>query len=882
MPVLARLASVCRNLFRRADVEARLDAEIRAYVDLLAEEKVRAGMPPAEARLAALRETGSIESVKQATREGRAGAGLDVLFQDLGYAGRTLARRPGFTAAVMLSLALGVAATTSVYSVVSAVLLRPLPYVDADRLHEVRIAWGDFSSSFSAADRLALRETSAPLGDAGGYYAPDDGFALATAAGPEVVRGALVTPELPRLLGVQPSRGRLFTENGQAEPIEALVSDRFWRTHLDGTAEVVGRGLLVDGDAVMVVGVMPPGFAVGNQQTADIWIRFEPSRPTRRGAFYLNAIARLAPGVTPDEAAARFTDRVTPLLRDRFGVTEAWRYEVRPLKDALVGNIRPTLRLLFAAVALVLLVGVLNGSNLLLARGMTRRHELGVRAALGAGRGRLVRQLVVEAALLGSFGAAAGLLLAALALRLGAGTLGGVVPRIQEVRLDGAVVAFALAVGIGAGILAGILPAWRIPWTSLVQGIREGERGTGGGHRQNRTRRVMVMAEVALTLTIVAGATLLVKSLRRLEAADPGFDSRGVLTFRVSLPEATYPDSIPDRAAGFFGALLPALRNLPGVTAAGLSGALPPDDLQIRNNYTVEGTEQGGRGPGDVAEWIVVDTGYFSAMRIPVLRGRQFGPGDRDSAPPVVVVNQSFARRHFGAGTAVGKRLKGGDWDPEAPWLTIVGVVGDVAYSDGLAKGVEPTVYLAHAQNLWLSSPFLVVRAAETSGLVSPIRGAVTALDPAIPLRDVATLEERLRDSVAAPRLRSMLFATLALVALALALTGIYGVLAYEVSLRARETAVRLALGASTADVVRMIVADGLRLSGIGMVLGIGGAVALARALSAFLYGVKPFDPSGLAVAVGIMLAAAVAACLIPARSAARTEPIDALRAENG
>jgi putative ABC transport system permease protein len=481
----------------------------------------------------------------------------------------------------------------------------------------------------------------------------------------------------------------------------------------------------------------------------------------------------------------------------------------------------------------------------------------------------------------GLLGGLLGLALATLLVAAGGRLVASAIPRSQEIGISLPVVFFALATGIGAGVLAGVWPAVRLPWDRLVQEIREGGRGAGAGERQSSARRVMVVAEVALTLTVLTGAALLVRSLRQLQSADPGFVPANVLTFRLTLPESSYPDSLPDRFARFSDQLRHRLGALPGVRSAALAGALPPADLQLRNTYTVEGTQPDGRGPGDVAPWIVADTGYFRAMGIPLLAGRSFTALDLPTSPLVAVVSQEFARKHFGDADPVGRRLKSGDWDPAAPWITIVGVAGDVPYDGGVWDGTSPTVYLAYAQNPWWTSPFVILAGArDLTPLLPRIQREVASIDPDIPLRDVASLEQRLARSAASPRLRGTLSSALGVMALVLALTGIYGLLAHEVGQRERETAVRRAMGATTGAVVRLVVASGMRLALIGVGIGTVGALILMRLLRGFLYGVTPADPLSLTAAALALLAAAFAACLVPARRAARVEPMAVLRSE--
>ena len=878
MRFVTRVKSFLRVLLRRDRVESELGAELKAYVELLTDEKMRAGMSPRAARRAALLELGGMEQVKERVRDAWLGAWASALVRDVRHSVRLFARAPGFTAAVVISLGLGVGGTTAIFSVLNAVLLRPLPYPDAQQLHLVRIWWGDFSASLSPADLGALRQHDGIV-SVGAYFFPDDGFALQHPEGPEVVQGAILTPDLPTVLGIQPLVGHTFGPDRDAR--EVLIAETLWREQFGGRTDAIGRTLLLDGEAYTIVGVMPAGFGVPPQSDARVWVKFEPQPPTRRGPFYLNTIARLAADSNAPSIATRLTALSLPHLRDRFGVTEEWRYGLRPLKDAVVGDVRPTLRLLGWAVPLVLVIGVLNFSNLLLARGLTRRHEIGVRAALGAGRGRIAAQLMVEAGLLGLLGGTAGLAVAWMGLRVAQVPAAAIIPRMNEVHLDASVIAFALAVGMGAGLMAGVLPALRLPWSALAADLRDRGRGFGPGIAYARVRRLLVSTVVSLTLTVLVSAALLVKSLMRLESVDPGFDGRGVLTFRLALPDEAYPDSATDKLAAFLGELKGRIAALPGVSDVAFSNSLPPDQLQMSNNYTVEGSVPESAAAPDVAGWILASEAYFDALQIPVLQGRAFTPEDRDGAPGVIVVNEAFVRRHSPGEEPLGKRLKGGDWDADSPWLTIVGVAGDVPYDGGVWAGSEPTVYTAYAQNLWATSPFVVVRAdGDPLTLVAAVRDIVQSIDRMLPLRDVATMRQRLYDSAAAPRLRGRLFMLLAVVALALAVNGVFGVLAYDVNQHRHDIAVKRALGATSWAVVASVVRSGLQLVAAGAVLGVAGGIIAGRLLAGMLYGVSPHDLQVVSASVFAVATAAFFACLLPARNAARIDPMKVLRQE--
>lgn len=869
------LLQTLRATLLRGRVDAELDEELRDHAEREVARQIRDGAPDGDARrLAALR-MGSLEVARENVRDERGGRLVADLAGDLRIGWRGLRRNTGLTAAVVLSLGLGVGGTTAIFSVVDAVLLRPLPYPDADRLHLARVWWNDFSAMPSPADFLALRDHGGAVAHVGAFTLPDDGFALQTEAGPELLPGGVISDTLPAVLGITPILGAGFSADRTAP--EVLIAHDLWRSRFNGRADVIGQRLTLDGVPRTIVGVMPAGFDLPGEHNGLAWTRLTLREPTRRGPFYLRVVTRVD-AAGPVAAEARLTEIVRTQLRERFGVKPDWRYGLVSLKETLVGDIRSTLLLAFTAVGLVLLIAVLNVTNLLLARGVVRQRELAVRASLGAGRGRLIRQLLAEAMLLGAMGGALGLALAWLAIRVGREAALTFVPRMDGAQIDWRVALFAIAVGIGSAVLAALLPVVRLPWTRLTDSLRASSRTSGEGRHDGRVRRGLVAAEVALALTVLVGATLLVKSLARLEGADPGFRSAGIVSFRLSLPFDRYDTA---RTGAFLTTLSDNLRAMPQVNSVAYASALPPDRLTMSNNYTLEGAVPEAAGRGGVAEWLTASRDYFTTLGIRVTRGRGFLDSDRPESPAIALVSESFARRRFPGQDAVGKRFRGGDWNASSPWITIVGVVSDVPYERGVWGGAGETVYTAASQNLRVGTPYFLVRASgDTSRVGSAIREAVRAMDASLPVRDVATMDERLRHSTLAPRVRGVLALTLASIGLALAVTGIYGVMSYHVSQRRRETAIRRALGARTGQVAGGVVGSGLRLAALGIVAGVGGALALTRSLSALLYQVAPNDPSVVLFAAAILAATAALACALPALRAARVDPVSILREE--
>jgi putative ABC transport system permease protein len=876
MSFLTGLRHRVRELVRPSEVARELDEELRDHYDHERKRQIDRGLGPDAAERAVRLRAGRLDLAREAVAGERTGHLVADLARDLRAAMRAIRRAPGFAAAVVVSLALGIGGTTAIFSVVYGVLIRPLAFDHADELHLVRVWWNDFSGPPSPADYFALRDTRSSSGPVGAYFFPDGGFALAGRGGPELVEGGIITPDLLKVLRVAPRLGGGFTT--RQEMCEILVSDALWHRRLGGTKDAIGRGLTLDGQRCAVVGVMPAGFNLPGQRNGDVWAKAQLKPPTRRGPFFLTTLARVPASSSVETTEARITTAVTPLLRDRYGIRDSWRYGLRPLRDALVGDVRETLLLTFAAVSLVLIIAMANVANLLLARGTVRTRELAVRASLGAGRGRLARQLLTESAVLGVAGGAFGVLLARLLVDIARTAGAQIVPRMSEVRVGAAIVAFGCALGLCSGLLAGVLPVVRLPWTRLGDWLREGGR-TGESIKHGRTRRALVVAEIALTLTVVTSAALLVKSLIAVEGEDPGFRHDGVLSFRLSLPDHPYEDEAT--LAAFVADLTTRLASLPGVASVAYAASLPPNLLDFTNNYTLEGSGRDGAGTNGVAEWNVVSRDFFDTLKIPVTRGRAFVDTDRPDAPPVAVVNESFVQQHFQGLNPIGKRLKGGEWDPKSPWKTIVGVVRDLPYASGVWGGSHPMVYQAFSQSLWLTNPFVIVRTAgDPAASLAAVRAAVTAVDGGVPLRDVATMTERVRRSTTIPRFRGLLFSFFAVLALAIALTGIYGIMAHHVNQRRRETAIRRALGATSQQMLASTLGAGLRLALVGIGLGTGAALAVTRSMAALLYRVDPRDPTVLAGVAALLAATAVIACIVPALRAASIDPAAVLRDE--
>ena len=877
MSLLSGLRHRLRELLLPGRVARELRDELEEHFEQEVRRQVRDGVAPNTARREATIRIGNLRAAHDAVGDERTGRVLHDWLADLRVATRAIRRQPAFTTAVVTSLALGVGGTTAVFSVVHAVLLRPLPYSEPDRLAVMRIWWKDFSARLSPADMNALEETAGQIASVGAFFSPNDGFTMATASGPELIDGAVVTRTLPAVLGISPTVGPGFSIEPNAR--EALIGDTLWRRRYNASPGAIGQSIVLDGERYTIVGVMPPGFNVPRQRGGSVWIKTVSRPVTRRGPFYFYTIARLARGLSTEAAAERLTTVVAPVLQAKYSVERTWRYGAEPLQEALVADVRRSLLLLLGAMGLLLLIAIVNVMNLMLARGTARTRELAVRASLGAGRGRLARHLLAESALLGLLGGILGLAFASMLLSLAGGGTIRALPMLDALRLDTMMVVFAMVCGIGTALLASLVPIVRTPWNYLASVLRGGGRAATDTRSHAHMRQALVVCEVALTVTILTGAVLLGRSLLRLQTVDPGFEPANVVSFRLSLPDDPYDNE--QRLAAFVATLEERLRARSEVADAAFSLALPPNLLALSNNYTMEGAVTGAAGSGGVAEWNVVSTGYFSTMGIELRQGRPFSESDRATTTRVAIVNEAFARRRFPDGRVLGARFKSGQWDVESPWTTIVGVVADVPYGKGLWGGADATVYLPYAQNFWMQSFYVVLRSqGDLSRVLANARATVQSLDSNLPLRDPATMSTRMRDSMVEPRLRSLVFALIGGLALALAVTGIYGVLAYQVNQRRHETAIRRALGATLPNIVGIVLASGLRMTLGGIVLGATATFWLSRSLSTVLFQITPQDPGSFATVAVLLTVAALLACILPALRSARIEPAAVLREE--
>ena len=808
---------------------------------------------------------------------------LDTVFQDLRFAGRMLRKNAGFTIVAVLTLALGIGANSAIFSAVQAVLLRPLPYPRPERLVRVALVerGGDAThSTYGDADFLALRASQASFTGVAALTGSD--FTLTGQGEPLQLPGLLVSAEYFPVLGVAPQMGR-FPEpgsDGAGQPRQVVVSDDFWVTQLHSDPQAIGRVLNLNQRPYTVIAVMPADFQPIGEADSELFAINQFPTPESRPPYFLRVFGRLKDGVSLQQAQAE-AGAIAAETQRRFPNSTFNQAKAVPLKDVVVGRSQTLLWTLFAAVGFVLLIAMVNVASLLLARGSARQQEMSVRAALGAGRARLLRQLLTESVLLALAGCALGLVLArvgiAVLLRSGPAQL----PRGGEITLDPTAVAFTAFLAIFAGILFGLAPAWQSSRAALFEDLKQ--RGGNAALRgRMRVHDVLVVTEFALALILLVGAGLMVKSFARLQRVDTGVEPAHVLTARLSLPPARYQS--PQKITGFYRDLVGRTSALPGVEAAAVTMSLPPNLNMIGNPFRLESQPLHPPGPQQEADEMTISPDYFRALGIPLLRGRVFTDADgADKTPGVLIINQSMAKKYFSGQDPIGQRLQTGDPDPKSPWETIVGVVGDVKY-EGLDEETGPTLYVPYNEGEWTlfsRSMFLVLRtSADPASVTSALRAQIAALDKDLPLTDVRTMPERIDESADRPRFRTLLLGSFAAVAMLLAAIGIYGVLAYSVSQRTREIGIRMALGANPARVVTLVVARGMALVGVGIVLGVAGALALTRLMSSLLYAVSARDPQSF-VAVSLLLAAvALLACYLPARVAARVDPMIALRSE--
>ncbi|NIR44039.1 MAG: ABC transporter permease [Gemmatimonadetes bacterium] len=808
------------------------------------------------------------------------------LWQDLRYSVRMLRRSPGFTATAVLTLALGIGATSAIFSVVNGVMLRPFPYREPDRLvvvWEQNLERG-LPYMYAAPPNYADWRGSNSVFDDMGAFAWTR-LVFEADGTPQLVRGAEVTASMFDVVGATPRIGRSFTaadDRPDADPV-IILSHAMWENRFGADPEIIGRSIRLGGTNYSVIGVMPPDFefpppivlegAIPTEPT-EFWIPFAMEMAGgNRGAHFMNVIARLEPGVELAEAEAELSTIARRLQQEYPSSNAGWDVVLTPFDHQVLGDARIQLLILLGAVGLVLLIACVNVANLLLARGTTRVREFALRASLGAERGRLVRQLLTESIGLSAIAGIAGLIIAVFGARLLVQLAPQDIPRLHEVGLDSRVLAFTLIVSILTGVLFGLAPAFQGITENLSERLREGGRGQAGGGAGSRLRSGLVVAEVALSLVLLVGAGLLLESFVNLRGVETGFEAMDRVTMRVTLPSSRYEDRASLITA--YGELEERLNAAPGIAAAGFVSEVPLAADRGGTSFLKEGESDIPEGENRTVNFAVVTPTYFQAMGVPLRQGRGFTAADGPDAEPVVVVNDAFVRQHFAGVDPIGRRI-----GFPGRWFRIVGVVTGVRHAS-LRDDPNPSIYVAYAQFPQSRSMSLVVSSdVRPDAALGAARAAIHEYDSAVPIYDVMTMEQVLGESLARARFSTWLMALFALIALVLAAVGIYGVIAYAVSRRTQEIGVRVAIGARAADVLRLVLGQGMRLAALGIVVGVLVAVALARVLQSQLYGVGAADPLVLAAVIVILSGIAALACYVPARRATRVNPVEALRHE--
>jgi predicted permease len=808
------------------------------------------------------------------------------LLQDLRYAFRMLLKSPGFTAVAVLTLALGIGANTAIFSVVNAVLLRPLPFPQSSQLVSVE-SFDTISKiphhSSSYPDFFDLRSQNQVFSHMASYH--DATYTLTGVDQPAHLSGAIVTAGFLSTLDVSPELGRDFLPSEEKKGNHAaILSDRLWRTMFHADPAIVGRGISLNNQSYTVVGVAPRAFNFPiTTPPVQIWTTCadDTSMLTERGAELLRVIARMKPGVTVPQAQADIAHIYANLAKQYpdTNLHSAGAF-VEPELQHLVGDVEPALFVLFGAVGCVLLIACANVANLLLARSMTRQKELAIRSALGAGRFRVIRQLLTESILLALIGAALGLLFALWGTSALVRLVPHNVPRMAQIQIDSRVFVFTLIAAVITGILFGLAPALQTSKTNLVDSLKESARGLSGGLQHSRLRGALVVAEVALALALLMGAGLMIQSFARIENVNPGFNSRNLLTFTFDLSGSRYNTN---QQKVFYRQALDRLNQIPGLTSAAAALPLPLSGDNITASFTIEGQPvANGNEPSE--EVSIVSPGYFHAMGIPLLEGRDFALTDTPTSPEVVIINQAFAKKYFPNEDPVGKRMKPGfsdSDDPNAPYPVreIVGIVGDVK-TRTLSRADKPEYFLPYQQALFSNLTMVLRTQAAPESVLGAARDAIHSMDSNLPFYNVETMEQYVGASVSQPRFSTLLLAIFAGLALALTALGLYGVVSYSVAQRTHEIGIRMALGAQTVDVLKMVVRQAMLLTVIGWVAGLAAGFALTRFLSSELYGIRVTDPLTLLAVTIVLAVVALLASYIPARRAMKVDPMIALRYE--
>jgi putative ABC transport system permease protein len=866
------------GLFGRRGKDLDLDEELESHLQFHVDDNLRQGMSPAEARRRAILDLGGIESTREACRDERGWPWLEMLLQDLRYGARQLRRNPGFVAVAVFTLALGIGVNTAIFSVVNALLLRPLPYPDSRRLVMLSIndAGGDIGNS-DFATFVDWRERNRSF-ERMALFTGWSGL-MRGQGDPEMVGGVRVTADYFRLLGVPPMLGRDFKpeEDRPNASSVVMISHALWRRRFNSDPNIIGKPVIISDQTFTVVGVMPRGFEdllAGNfYQPAEMWapLGYDEADPSAcRTCRHVFAAARLKPGVTLGEAKAEMDAVMNVMMHEHPESYSHPDIAMMRLQDKLVGGVRQTLLVLLVAVGFVLLIACANVANLLLARANQRGREMALRLALGARPWRIVRQLLTESLMLSTLGAGLGLLLAMWGTQLLVSLSPAMMLKLEDVKTDSRVLGFTLLASLVTGILFGLFPALQASKHDVQHALKESGKGSPSV-RQNRLRGLLVVAEVALALVLMVGAGLLIRSFARILSVTPGFEQRNLLTVAAPTFGARYEQD--EQVEAYYRNVIDRVRMLPGVDAAAMVSNLPFSGAYDNCGFHIEEKPLVNPAEAPSAERYVVSPDYLRAMGIPLLKGRQFDEHDNAKAPLVALINKTAADRNWPNENPIGKRISLGDDNLR----TIVGIVGDVRHT-GLDDGPKMQAYEPRAQMSGFSMSLVARTSVDPDGLTAAVRNEIRAADPTLPVNEVVTMRQLISASVAERRFTLLLLGIFAGVALLMAAIGIYGIISYSVAQRKQEIGIRMALGAQRHEVVQLALGEGFRLVALGLAVGLAGAFALTRALQHMLYRTNTSDPLTLGLVSATLCAAAAIACWLPARRAARLDPMVALR----
>lgn len=880
-----KLLSFFRNLLRRGAADRDLDAEVRAHLDLLTQEKLQQGLPPDEARRAAWIELGGLEQVKEEVRSARAGAWLEQFWQDVRYGARMLRRNPGFTAVAVVTLALGIGVNTAIFSVVNAVLLHKLPFPQPDQL----VTIGEFEPDSAKAVTVDFSTTHDLRARSQSFQSMSlsrtGGGALVEGGEPERLIGRRVSYDFFDTLGVKMALGRTFRpdEDRPDNRYFAILSHELWVRRFGSDPSVVGRVIHLTDSAFTVVGVLPAGFHAqlipGAEELPEIYtpLGYDLADPSAcRGCQHLRLIGRLKPGVTVAGASAELNSIMKGIVGEHpTSYARDTGVRVTSLRDRVIGRVDTALWVLLGAAGFVLLIACSNVANLMLARATGRSREMALRAALGAGRRRLTCQMLTESLLLAITGGAAGVALAWWGTRLLVSLAPAEIPRLDEIRLDPRVLLFALGVSLLTGVLSGLAPALRVSRVNLNDALKEAGKSTDGLPRHG-VRNALVTAQIALAFVLAVGAGLMGKTLLRLLSVNPGYDPHNMLTLMTYVYGVRYHK--PEAELGYYRQAFQRLRATPGIESAAMVSTLPLGNFD-RRGFHIQDRPLPNESDGPSADTYSVSPDYFRVMKIPLKQGRLFTDGDVSTTEPVAIISESCARSQFPAEDPIGKHIQLGGRDDKKPWLTIVGVVGDVRQY-ALDQPSLMEAYIAQAQDLNFSYALVARTTTDPRGLERSVRAAFYDVDKTLPVFQVKPMEDFVASTLAERTFTLALLVLFGLLALALAAVGIYGVVSYLVNQRTREVGIRMALGAEGRDVLAMILRQGLALIGLGLGAGFAASLLLARLLISLLFEVRPTDVATSSAVALLLAMVALLACYLPARRAARVDPMIALRHE--